>query len=633
MANQQVIVSILADTTKFNSAMGKTDTTLTRFSRALQNVNRVGVLAFTGLAYAASRFTIEAVKSAEEAEAIDRKLQNQARNIKTLGDNYLVVTNRLVKLAEEQQKLLGVDDDLIKQVDTLLLTFPDLAKTATQVGGAFDRATLAAFNLAEMGIGTAEGNAIQLGKALEDPVKGITSLTKSGITFSKQQREQIKQWAESGQKAKAYSYILGVIETQSANAGVVGVTASQKLATSWDAFIETFGKKLLPKLVPVIESLTTALDDLAKNPDLDAFVQSFADAIADVAKELPKVITGLTDLLKWMKKNNITFLDATAAVIGFQAALGGLQLVFPSIISYFQGQADAQRKAGLSVKSYQDKLDDLVMQEEHLLGVADDNNEARKLADKRLAKGTITTKQYKDEIKALNKEQKLLNTQFAKNSRLQKIATAGLKGGPFSGITMTFQKMAMSSGDLLGTLGRSLKLLGRFAGVVGLVFAAFDVLKGVWQGFTETLDGLLGGKGKGMDGLIKMFESLQPLLDAISTVLGAIGYVIGTVIALAVAGIIKSVEFLVGLVKALAGWWATVTGASQTYYAQQNAGKPVSTIPGSTTPTVKTPNLGNNMAPVTYNVNVSSLVPTAETGRVITKSIQQYQRTGGRAVQ
>jgi hypothetical protein len=86
----------------------------------------------------------------------------------------------------------GMDNLSIKATEAKLLTFKNLAMTADEVGGAFDRAMLAAIDLAAAGFGTAESNAVQLGKALEDPIKGIAALSKSGVTFTEVEKEKIK---------------------------------------------------------------------------------------------------------------------------------------------------------------------------------------------------------------------------------------------------------------------------------------------------------------------------------------------------------------------------------------------------------------------------------------------------------
>ena len=38
-----------------------------------------------------------------------------------------------------------------------------------------------------------DANSVQLGKALQDPVKGITALAKSGVTFTVAEKKMIKE--------------------------------------------------------------------------------------------------------------------------------------------------------------------------------------------------------------------------------------------------------------------------------------------------------------------------------------------------------------------------------------------------------------------------------------------------------
>jgi hypothetical protein len=48
------------------------------------------------------------------------------------------------------------------------------------MGGNFDRATQAAIDMGAAGFGSAEQNAAQLGKALNDPITGLAALRRSG---------------------------------------------------------------------------------------------------------------------------------------------------------------------------------------------------------------------------------------------------------------------------------------------------------------------------------------------------------------------------------------------------------------------------------------------------------------------
>jgi hypothetical protein len=58
-----------------------------------------------------------------------------------------------------------------------------------------------------------KGAAIQVGKALQDPVHGISALRRVGVNFNESQVETIKKLVETGQAAKAQGLILAELNT------------------------------------------------------------------------------------------------------------------------------------------------------------------------------------------------------------------------------------------------------------------------------------------------------------------------------------------------------------------------------------------------------------------------------------
>lgn len=153
----------------------------------------VGAIAVGGaVAVGALAFKINAI--GEEARASDERLRNIAKSMGIFGNEAGTVADRLLELADTQGRLLGIDDDTIALTQAKLLTFKELAKSADTVGGAFDRATMAALNMSAAGFGEAESNAVSLGKALNDPIKGITALGKAGITFTESEKRLLRPW-------------------------------------------------------------------------------------------------------------------------------------------------------------------------------------------------------------------------------------------------------------------------------------------------------------------------------------------------------------------------------------------------------------------------------------------------------
>jgi hypothetical protein len=199
------------------------------------------------------------IKAAEEAQVANRRLANV---LKQMG--YANATSRVLDYADALSTQIGKEDESIKLVQAKLATFKNLTATINTTNGAFDRATRAAFDLAAAGFGEAEQSATQLGKALQDPIKGITALARSGVTFTNAEKEKIKALVESGKLLEAQDVLLKAIETQVGGTAEATATASEKMAIRFGEMKEALGNQLLPafeRITPVIEKVFNYIAD------------------------------------------------------------------------------------------------------------------------------------------------------------------------------------------------------------------------------------------------------------------------------------------------------------------------------------------------------------------------------------
>ena len=234
MANQQVIISVLADVSKFSNRMRGLGSRFAGFAKT-------AVAATLLVGAALGKMAYDTLKSAEAAKVADERLNNIAKSMNLFGDQAAIVSKRLQDYASAQQFATGIDDESIKATQAKLLTFKELAKTAGTLGGAFDRATMAAIDLAAAGFGNAESNATQLGKALQDPIKGLTALKRVGVTFTEAEKKKIKALVESGKLLEAQDVLLKAIETQVGGTAEATVTASQKISLVFGEKSEKLG--------------------------------------------------------------------------------------------------------------------------------------------------------------------------------------------------------------------------------------------------------------------------------------------------------------------------------------------------------------------------------------------------------
>jgi phage-related minor tail protein len=111
-------------------------------------------------------------------------------------------------LATSISRKTGMDDEAIQSGENLLLTFTNIHNETGRGNQIFTRATRTIADMsAALGQDT-KSSAIQLGKALNDPIKGVTALQRVGVSFTQSQRDQIKTLVESGNTLDAQKMIL-----------------------------------------------------------------------------------------------------------------------------------------------------------------------------------------------------------------------------------------------------------------------------------------------------------------------------------------------------------------------------------------------------------------------------------------
>jgi len=257
-----MIVTLVSNTEKFQKGLKNAGTTAQKFGRIVGGAMNMAMGALGLLAGAIFMFLPNFIKMGEEARKSELRLGNIAKQMKLFGNNTEAVTTRMSKYAEALSFATGVDDELIRGAQAVMLTFKELGKSADEIGGPFDRATQAALDLAAAGFGTVESNAIQLGKALQDPEKGLTALRRAGVTFTAAQREQIAALVDSNKLLEAQDLILDAIETQVGGTASAVASATDKMNARFESVVEELSLALLPSVDKVSEAMIDWLDSV-----------------------------------------------------------------------------------------------------------------------------------------------------------------------------------------------------------------------------------------------------------------------------------------------------------------------------------------------------------------------------------
>jgi hypothetical protein len=266
-----------------NQASGALD----GFGKKLKGIGGLIAGAFT--IGAIGGFVKNAILAAEEAQQANNVLTQLAKTTGVLGADTAAATSRMIAFADSQEKILGIEAEVIKGVQGQLLSFKAVGASADEAGGAFDRASMAAFDMAAAGFGSAESNATQLGKALEDPVRGLGALRKAGTTFTAEQQEMIASLVESGDLLGAQTMILDEVESQYGGAAEAAALGSEKLRLSLEEVMDVAGEPLLG----VFAELVTGLQ-----PVLTVVGEQLGQVFTDLGPVLSNIVALIPGLLE-----------------------------------------------------------------------------------------------------------------------------------------------------------------------------------------------------------------------------------------------------------------------------------------------------------------------------------------------
>ena len=213
----------------------------------------------------------------------EKALKKVEQAIKSTGGAAGLSLKQLKNEASDlQNKTIFGDETILNDVTAQLLTFTNIT------GNTFLRAQEAAMDLSTVLDGDLKSASIMLGKALNDPIQGLTAMRRVGIAFTDQQRAQIKELAESGRLMEAQGIILGELNRQyggQAQAAAKGVGAIAQMNNKISDMGETIGKFLAYSILPAISAIGRFADRI--NNDLNSAMQSSTDKFNE---QLDKVI-------------------------------------------------------------------------------------------------------------------------------------------------------------------------------------------------------------------------------------------------------------------------------------------------------------------------------------------------------
>ena len=252
---------------------------------------------FRGLA-AAAGIAVLTRKIIENTAAQQNAVAQLAQGFKTTSGVVGRSVDQMVAKAGELQKVSIFGDEQIIEAQGQLITFTNIVEDQ------FDRATIAAMDLSTRMGTDLKSSVLQLGKALNDPVTGMTALTRSGVTFTESQKEMVRALVDSGRSVEAQQLMLAELEKQfGGSAKAARETfggALSGLSGAFNDLLEGGSGGGLNQTRDSIEELTTMLQDPTFVANTNTFLTAAISGFTKLALLVSKVVEGWAKIADWV---------------------------------------------------------------------------------------------------------------------------------------------------------------------------------------------------------------------------------------------------------------------------------------------------------------------------------------------
>ena len=277
--------------------------TSSKIGKAFASIRDVmqGPIAAVGMVAGAFKNLMGKAKEYEAGWAIQEEaIALLESTLKATGATAWTSSEAIQAMASEFQSFTKYGDETILTMQGVLLGFKNIK------GDNFEEASLQILNMATVMKMDLSSAAQAVGKALDDPIEGINSLTRQGFRFTEQEKEMLKVMVESGDIAGAQKVILDELATTYGGAAIAAGETGSAISTRLNNAIgdtkELAGKAISEGLAPfrlkLLEIVTSINNNAGSTNDLEGATNKLVEASKTyngLVKELASNTDTLTD--------------------------------------------------------------------------------------------------------------------------------------------------------------------------------------------------------------------------------------------------------------------------------------------------------------------------------------------------
>lgn len=243
-------------------------------------------------------FAAGVYKSVKAAEIQQKAIAKLDQALKSMGRTGEFTSAQLQEIASKlQDNSLYGDEEIIQKVTANLLTFGNVT------GDVFLRAQKLSLDLSAALRTDLQSSAIMVGKALNDPVQGLTALTRVGVSFTDAQKDMIRQMAKAGDVAGAQALMLEELSEQySGQAEALAKTDAGKITQAMNA-IGDAAEKVGAVVLPILADLAGHVKKMAERfQELSPVTQKFIVVSGSIAAVFGPVLVVVGSLISALAK-------------------------------------------------------------------------------------------------------------------------------------------------------------------------------------------------------------------------------------------------------------------------------------------------------------------------------------------
>ena len=214
-------------------------------------------------------------ESVEGAIAQEDAIKQLEARLQSTGGVAGITKEQLLGMASGLQNVTTFGDETIMSAQGLLLTFTKIGKEV------FPAALETVLDMSQALGQDLKSSSVQLGKALNDPILGVTALSRVGVQFTEDQKGMIKSLVDSGDTMGAQKLILQELQTEFGGAS--------------RAAAETFGGSL-KQLSNIWGDVKESVGDaIIKNDEIKKGIKDFSKTLEENKDEVSLFFSGLVE--------------------------------------------------------------------------------------------------------------------------------------------------------------------------------------------------------------------------------------------------------------------------------------------------------------------------------------------------